>query len=63
MLVVAKNFVGSSGIQNWQLVHALKNFVQMVPENLTPALLCQPRQTLFQGPLNSAGQGFSRLGC
>lgn len=47
MLVVAKNFVGSSGIQNWQPVYALKNFVQMAPENLAPALLFQSRQTLF----------------
>ena len=47
VLVVAKNFVRSPGIQHWQLVDAAKYVLQLAAEDVTPPMLFEPLQSLF----------------
>jgi hypothetical protein len=63
MLVVAKDFLRSTGIQNRQLIHALKNVFQLAGHNLTSALLPESFKAFFQGLLDRGRQRLSGLGC
>jgi hypothetical protein len=63
MLIVAKDFIRSAGIQNRQLIHPPKNVFQLAGHNLTSALLPESFKAFFQGFLDRGCQGLSGLGC
>jgi hypothetical protein len=50
--VVSDDFVRSAGIQNGQLIDAVKNVFQLAYDDMTSPLLAEALKTFFQGLLD-----------
>jgi hypothetical protein len=55
VLIVAQDLIGAARVQNWQLVHTVKDFLQLAHDDLAPTLALKAIKAFLKCSLNGPG--------
>lgn len=61
MLVITQDLIGISRVQDRQLVHAVKDFLQLAHDNLTSTIALQAIKALLKCLLDGPGERLASL--